>query len=40
MFDLSEDRLVEFIAVDKKYNLDKSKLSYWKNKIEESRKLL
>ena len=40
MFDLSEGRLVEFITEEKKYNLDKSKLSYWKNKIESSRSLL
>ena len=40
MFDLSEDRLVEFISEDRKFSLEKSKLSYWQNKIEESKKLL
>jgi len=40
MFDLSEHSLVQFISEDRSFNLEKSKLSYWKNKIEESKQLL
>ena len=40
MFDLSENLLLEFISTKQNFNLDKIKLSYWKNRIEESRNLL
>ena len=40
IFDFSEPKLLEFLAEHKKYNFDKIKLSFWKEHINKSRKLL
>ena len=40
IFDFSEQKLLEFVSDYKKYSFDKIKLSFWKEHINKSRKLL